>query len=191
MGLVLITSGFQCSNESKLIKEIPETTYINDCPDRLYEFGDMVSTGDPNGRFTIQLPYNWDIRESYGDSLYGIFSSNFLSVPKPLEEQMAVSVSGYTSDKDLDQYFHDELIELVKTGNIRVLEKGISMFAGQNNPWVLFEMQDQIFNMVYYVKQPDKDDIYLIQTVSYDTVNYKTKMCYLKQLVNSFEMIRY
>ena len=190
LALVLLTS-FQCSNDSKLLESIPETSYINECPDELYPFGEMVSVGDPNDKFMIRLPYSWDIRESYSDSLYGVFASNFLSIPKPREEQMSLSVTGYSTSKELEQYFHDEMIELVKDDHARVLERGLTMLDGKQNPWVLFELQSGIYNMVYYFKKESANDVFLIQSVSYDTVNYKTKMCYLKQLVNSFELVRY
>lgn len=187
----LLFTGFQCTNNSKLLEQVPSGDFVDSCPDVMYEFGEMVSVGDPSAKFLIRLPYSWDIRESYSDSLYGVFSSNFLSIPKPMAEQMAVSVSGYESDKTTEQYFRDEVIELVKASDTRVMERGTTMISGLNCPWVLFEMTDGIYSMVYYVKNPERNDIYLIQTVSYDTVNYKVKMCYLKQLVNSFEVIRF
>lgn len=188
--LVLVLTAFRCSNDSKLLESIPESSYIDNCPDVLYEFGDRVSVGDPNNKFLISLPYSWDIRESYGDSLYGVFASNFLSVPKVLEDRMSLSVTGYTTDLELDQYVHDELLGLVKDESTRILERGNSMFAGQQNPWVLFKMAPGIYNMVYYVKLPEQQDIFLIQTASYDTVNYRSVMCNLKQLINSFEVVK-
>ncbi len=186
---VLAITAFQCTNDTKLLKDIPSSTYIDNCPDILYEFGDMITLGDPNDRFLISLPYSWDIRESYSDSLYGVFASNFLSIPQDIENRMGLSVTGYNSDKSLEEYFHDELIELVKEDNINVMETGETMVAGKKYPWVLFEIQPQVYNMVYYIKQPEKDNFYLIQTVSYDAVNYRTMMCYLKRLVTSFEMV--
>jgi hypothetical protein len=190
LALVLLT-GFQCSNDSKLLESIPESSYINNCPDVMYPFGEMVSVGDPNEKFMIRLPYSWDIRESYGDSLYGVFASNFLSVPKPREEQMSLSVTGYSTTKEIEQYYHDEVLELIKDDHARVLERGTTMLDGKQNPWVLFELQGGIYNMVYYVKDLSSDDVFLVQAVTYDTVNYKTKMCHLKQLVKSFERVRY
>ncbi len=190
LALVLLT-GFQCSNESKLLETIPESSYINSCPDVVYPFGEMVSVGDPNDKFMIRLPYSWDIRESYGDSLYGVFASNFLSIPKPREDQMSLSVSGYSTTKEIEQYYHDEMIELIKDEQAMVIERGMTMLDGKKNPWVLFALQGGIYNMVYYVKDQSSNDIFLVQSVSYDTVNYKSKMCYLKQLVNSFELVRY
>ena len=183
---VFLFTGSRCTNEAKWLERVPESDFIENCPDVLYDFGDMVTVSDPNEKFYISLPYSWDIRESYSDSLYGIFASNFLSIPKAVDDRMSVSVTGYNSDKELDQYFLDELAELATTENINVIERGKSMLDGEKYPWLLFEMKDGIFNMVYYVKEPATEDIFLIQAVSYDTVNYKSKMCYLKQLINSF-----
>lgn len=188
--LTVMLTAFQCSNDSKLLENIPHGNFIDNCPDQLYEFGERVSVGDPNNKFMISLPYNWDIRESYGDSLYGVFASNFLSVPLAKEERMSLSVTGYTTDKQLDQYVHDELVGLVKDENTRVIERGNSMFAGQQNPWVLFAMKPGIYNMVYYFMPPGQKDVYLIQSVSYDTVRYRSAMCNLKQLINSFEAVK-
>ena len=188
---VLLLSGFRCTNEAKLLEQIPESSFIDNCPDVLHPFGDMVTVADPNEKFAIWLPYSWDIRESYGDSLYGVFASNFMSIPIPMEERMAISISGYSTVKDLEQYVRDELVALVKDDNTTVLERGSSMFNGRSNPWVLFEMKSGIFNMVYYLKEPGKEDIFLIQSVTYDTVNYRNKLCHLKQLINSFEWMKY
>jgi len=186
---VLIISGFQCSDNSSLFENIPDSEFIENCPDEYYEFGETVNIGDPNDRFMIALPYSWDIRESYTDSVYGIFSSNFLSIPQKTEDQMALSVSGYTSEKELQDYFKGELIELVKEDKIIVKEKGNAMLAGKMYPWVHFEMTDGSHNMVYYINNTETNDYYLVQTATYDTVNYRTKFCYLKQLVNSFEIV--
>jgi len=186
--LIILTS-FQCTNESKLLKDIPVTDYIDNCPDVLYDFGETINIGDPEDRFLIGLPYSWDIRENYSDSLYGIFATNFQSIPEELEDRMGISLTGYKSDKTLEEYVHDELIELIKEENITVMETGKTMIAGQKYPWVLFEIQPDVYNMVYYIKQPDMGNFYLIQSVSYDAVNYRTKMCYLKRLVTSFEMV--
>ena len=185
---VILFTGFQCTNEKKLLENIPESEFINNCPDVLYDFGETITIGDPDDRFMIRLPYNWDIRESYTDSLYGIYASNYLSIPIEVKERMALSVTGYRSEKELDEYVLDELLELIKGEGIRVLEKGKTMMIGSQFPWVLFEMPKTVYNMVYYIKNPEKSDYYLIQAVSYDTVNYRTKMCHLKQLVKSFEL---
>ena len=151
----------------------------------------MVSVADPNRRFVIRLPYSWDIRESYGDSLYGVFASNFLSVPIPVDQRLALSVTGYSLEGELEDYTRDEFLELINDDDSHVLERGSSTFAGQENPWLLFEMRPGIYNMVYYLLEPGHKDIFLIQSVCYDTVNYKNRMCQLKQLVNSFEWMEY
>lgn len=190
MGLVIILlTAFQCTSDTKLLEEIPESQFVDNCPDVYYDFGQTVYLGDPNDRFMIRLPYSWDIRESYTDSIYGLYASNFLSIPVEVRKRLGLSVSGYEIEKNLQEYVHDELIELIKDEHTKVMERGESMFAGIKNPWVLFEMQGGIFNMVYYVKHPKKSEIYLIQAVSYDTLGYRNKMCQLKQLVNSFEIV--
>lgn len=187
--VIILLTGFQCSNDSKLLENIPISTSIDNCPDIYHDFGDIVSVGDPNAKFIIRVPYSWDIRESYTDSLYGVAAANYLSIPVSVEERMGLSVNGYTTDKELDQYVHDELIDLIKEEKTKVLERGITMFAGMKNPWVLFNVDGELYNMVYYVKEADNNDIYLIQTICYDTVNYRNKMCYMKQLVNSFSLM--
>lgn len=186
----VVLSGFRCSGDSRRLEAIPVTSFIDDCPEDYHDFGEMVSVGDPDQRFMISLPYSWDIRESYGDSLYGVFASNFLSIPKPAEDQLSLSVSGYTTEKELQDYFADELLVLLEDENTIILERGTSLASGLESPWVLFEMKPGIYVMVYYVKEAARDDIYLIQSVSYDTVEYKVKMCYLKQIINTFELDR-
>ena len=187
----ILLTGSRCTNEARLLEQVPESSFIDNCPDVLHDFGDMVSVADPNRKFAIQLPYAWDIRESYGDSLYGVFASNFLSIPIPLDARLALSVTGYNHEGELAAYMRADLADLIRDENIRVMERGSSTFAGRANPWVLFEMIPGIFNMVYYLQKPGQQEIFIIQSVSYDTVNYRNKMCQLKQLVNSFEWMEY
>ena len=187
---IIMFTGFQCSNETKLLENIPVSDFIDNCPDEIFDFGDMISVGDPNDRFFIQLPYSWDIRQTYSDSLYGVYTSNYFSIPIPVEDRLAISITGYASEKEMDEYFRDELIELNKGENINVIEKGQTMMMGDYYPWVLFEMPPNVFNMVYYIKNHDNDEYYLIQTASYDTLNYRKKQCYLKQLVRTFELVK-
>ena len=187
--IIIMFTGFQCSNETKLLENIPEGDYINNCPDEIFDFGDLTSVGDPNDRFFIQLPYSWDIRQTYSDSLYGVYASNYFSIPIPVEDRLAISITGYTSEKEMDEYFRDELIELAKGENIHIVEKGQTMLMGGYYPWVLFEMPPGVFNMVYYLKNQAKNEYYLLQSASYDTLNFRKKHCYLKQLVNTFELV--
>ncbi|MEZ5083393.1 MAG: hypothetical protein R2750_08090 [Bacteroidales bacterium] len=188
--MIMMFTGFRCSNEIKMIENILEGDYINNCPDEIFDFGEMISMGDPSDRFFIQLPYNWDIRQSYSDSLYGVYASNYFSIPIPMEERLAISITAYASEKEMDEYFRDELIELAKGEDIKVIEKGQSMLTGNYCPWVLFEMPPDVFNMVYYFKNQENNEYYLIQTASYDTLNFRKKQCYLKQLVNTFELVK-
>lgn len=185
LAAVLLTAS-KCNRNSNVLNEVPETEFIDNCPDMLYDFGETVSVGDPDGRFNIQLPHRWDIRESYSDSVYGVFASNYLSVPKPMEDQMAISAFGYNIDDAFEDYVLDEMIALAEDENIQVLERGTSMFSGQSNPWVLFVLENTSFNMVYYIGNPEKSEVFIVQALSNDTVNYKVKHCYLKQLINSF-----
>jgi len=187
---VFMLSGFRCTN-NRVLESIPTGDFVDSCATGYHDFGEMVTVGDPQSKFMIRLPYSWDIRESYNDSLYGVFGSNFLSIPIPIDERLAVSVTGYSSEKTTEAYFRDELIALVKDDNARVIERGNTLVGSNSAPWVLFELKGGLYTMVFYVKDPGKDDIYLIQTLSYDTVNYKVKMCQLKQLVNSFELLKY
>lgn len=189
--LSLILSGSQCSDGAGKIRDIPVSNFINECPDVFHDFGEMVSVGDPNDQFLIRIPYSWDIRESYTDSIYGVFASNFLSIPKNTEDQMSFSIIGYNTDKNLEDYFNDELGELLKDQKTKILERGSTEIDNGSIPWVLFEMNEYIFVMVFYIKGQQENDVYLLQTVSYDTVYYKDKLCQLKYLINTFELIKY
>ncbi|MCF8378145.1 MAG: hypothetical protein K9H49_01130 [Bacteroidales bacterium] len=186
--VTVIISGFQCTNQTKLLENIPESEFIDNCPDVLYDFGEIITLGDPSNRFMISLPYQWDIRESYNDSIYGIYASNYLSIPIEVKERLALSVTGYQSEKDINEYYNDELLVLIREENINLIERGQTTLIGQSIPWVMFEMPKSVFNLVYYIKGNVNSDYYLIQTASYDSVNYRDKMCQLKQLVKSFEL---
>ncbi len=91
------------------IEGIPVSESYNQCSDEYYDFGDMITIGDPGDKFMIRLPYNWDIQETYSDTLYGIIASNALeSLNEPQRFQL-ISVTGYQTKDPLLSYFKNEI----------------------------------------------------------------------------------
>ncbi|GAB4324849.1 MAG: hypothetical protein Kow00127_17560 [Bacteroidales bacterium] len=152
-------------------------------------FGEMITISDPNESFMISLPYTWDQRESFNDSSYSVFAANFLSIPKKQEEKMAILVSGFNSEMTEEKYAEQEIRALGKEPSIRLLKSGkLTGSDGQRHPWVMFRASgnETGYHLVNYRKHPTRPEVYFIQLISYDTVNYEDKICRLMVLMNSF-----
>ncbi len=179
-----------CRSDKNVIDGIPVTNYYDSCYE-FHDFGDLTKVGDPQDKFMIALPYSWDTRYHYTDTLYTIVAANFMSIPIDLDQRMSITASGYTTQKNLEKYYRDELKQLKKDKNIDVEETGSTLIDGLKSFWIKFVQhidEHRAFNLVMYVKKEDSQDIYLIQSTVYDPVNYNEKLCYMKRLINSFEI---
>lgn len=189
-GLALLAS--KCDSGNRSIKGVPVTDFYDSCQADPYDFGQIITIGDPGDKFMISLPYSWDIRENYSDTAYVMYAANYISIPIPGNERMALIVSGYNSDEDLEDYYLHELKTLRKDASLRLMETGTTDLNDKlQGYWVLFNSSSDkqtIHNLVVYLKNPVQDEIYLIQSLVYGAENYKTKLCYLKQLVRTFEI---
>ncbi len=75
---------------------------------------------------------------------------------------------------------------------MNVLEMGTMNMENDTFYWIKFESSEgehKIMNIVKYIKSEGTDELYLIQTTVYKSENYMDKLCYLKGLVDSFEMV--
>lgn len=181
-----------CKDNQNKIEGIPLSDSYNQCSDEYFDFGDMITIGDPGDKFMIRLPYNWDIQETYSDTLYGIIASNTLEVRNDPKKFQLISVTGYQTEDSLLSYFKNELKVLKKDRNMRVLETGQINIEDATSYWVKFESMEaehSIMSIVKYIKPVKEDEIYLIQSTVYKTENYMDKLCHLKRLVDSFEMV--
>jgi len=188
----LIFIAATCKDNQNKIEGIPLSDSYNQCSDEYFDFGDMITIGDPGDKFMIRLPYNWDIQETYSDTLYGIIASNTLEVRNDPEKFQLISVTGYQTEDSLLSYFKNELKVLKKDRNMRVLEAGQFILKDNTSYWVKFESieaEHSIMNIVKYIKPVKEDEIYLIQSTVYKTEDYMDKLCYLKRLVDSFEIV--
>lgn len=190
--LPLIFLALSCKDGAERIEGIPVSDSYNKCSDEYYDFGDMITIGDPGDKFMIRLPYNWDIQETYSDTLYGIIASNTLeSLNEPKRFQL-ISVTGYQTKDLLVSYFKNEIKLLKKDKNMKVLEVGTMNMENDTLYWVKFERSEEehkIMNIVKYIKSEGTDELYLIQTTVYKSEDYMDKLCYLKGLVDSFELV--
>jgi len=187
---VICWIGHACVSDKNLIEGIPVTSYYDSC-DAFTDFGELIKIGDPQDKFMISLPFSWDIREHYTDTLYTIVAANFMSIPIEFIDRMSFTVSGYNTDKTLDKYYHDELRQLKKDKSITVEETGPVNISDMNCFWVKFVQQvDELkaFSLVVYIMADKSGDIFLLQSTVYDANNYNDKLCYMKQLVNTFEI---
>ena len=182
---------FGCKTDRSVIEGVPLTGFYDSCAE-YYDFGQMIKMGDPGDRFFISLPYSWDIREHYSDTLYGVFASNFMSIPIDTADRMSIVVSGYLTDEKLWNYYISELKQLKKDKKINVKETGSTEISGNDSFWIKFSQQladQKVYNLVVYLKKEYSDEIYLIQSTVYDTQEYDKKFCYLKQVISSFEIV--
>ncbi|MCD4722992.1 MAG: hypothetical protein K8S13_24505 [Desulfobacula sp.] len=140
----------------------------------------------------IRLPYDWDIQETYSDTLYGIIASNNLEARNNPEKFQLISVTGYQTEDSLITYFKNELRTLKKDKNMKVLDAGQIGFEEEKTYWVRFESLESehtIMNIVKYIKPEKRNEIYLIQSAVYKTDDFMERLCFLKRLVDSFELV--
>lgn len=189
----LILMASRCDHSHSSFKEVPVTDYFDSCAvASVIDFGDLITMGDPGDRFMISLPYSWDIRESYTDSLYGIFASNFLSIPRPIEERMSLGITGYISDNSLKEYYKNELNTLVNDKDTQVIETGVTLLNNEEAYWVKFNnsYKDQkIFQLVLYAKRQLSMEIYIVQATAYSAEIQNDILCNLKRLMVSLEWV--
>jgi len=182
----------KCTHHEERIEGVLFSTSYNDCSDDYFEFGKIITIGDPGNKFMISLPYEWEIQETYTDTLYGMIASNHFEAMNNPEKFMLISVSGYQTSDSLDVYFKNEIKALKKDRSMDVLKAGKIDIKEQSGWWIQFKNEDagiEIMNLVVYLKNPIKDEIYLIHTTVYMSDNYRERICYLKRLVNSFEIV--
>ncbi|MBC8490768.1 MAG: hypothetical protein H8D45_32525 [Bacteroidetes bacterium] len=187
--IFVICSG--CVQQNNAIREIPITTYYNNC-DAIIDFGVIITIGDPSDKFMISLPYSWDIQESYFDTLFGIFASNIFETGNDPKKLQSISITGYSTNDSLKVYVEKELTSLKKDTSISVNEMGKTTINDRNGYWVLFEnnfKDGDIVNLVVFIKREKSNEIYLIQSSVYKTENFRERICRLKQLVNTFEIV--
>jgi hypothetical protein len=186
---VLLLSS-RCDRSNK-IDGIPVTQFYDTCDLWTSEFGQLVSVGDPEGRFIIKLPYNWDISESYSDTLYGIVAANFFTYPRPEKDRMSISVKGYRTDQPAVDYYQQELKALKKDKSYKVLETGTASISEMETYWLMFSTSTEspVYNLVVYFRKENNEEVYIIQSSVYSSDNYLDKLCYMKQLIKTFEIL--
>ncbi|OQX77505.1 MAG: hypothetical protein B6D61_07070 [Bacteroidetes bacterium 4484_249] len=190
--VIVILLAAKCHYSGETIEGIPVTDSYNICKEDYFDFGKMITIGDPNDKFMISLPYNWAIQENYSDTMYGITASNIWDAGNNPEQLMLLSVTGYQTNDSLVTYFKNEIISLKQDKNIKVKELGEIDLKGHNCYWVKFENDDtgdKLINFVQYVKSYKRNEIYLLHSTVLSTDNYMDKICRLKQLANSFELV--
>ena len=188
----IILMAAKCGYRGETIEGIPVTHSYNMCTDDYFDFGKTITIGDPNDKFMISLPYSWAIQESYTDTLYGIIASNIYDAGDDPERFMMFSITGYQTNDSLFTYFKNEILNLKQDKIIKVKELGEIDLNGLNCYWVKFENNDtgdKLINFVLYVKSLKRNEIYLLHSTVLSTDNYMDKICHLKLLVNSFELV--
>ncbi len=186
--IILILSG---CHHGKTFEGIPVSDSYNRC-NEVFDFGELTTIGDPGNKFMITLPYSWDIREIYSDTIYGIFGSNTPDIGNDFSGLMSLSVSGYKTSDSLKTYFRNELGSMKKAAVFNLLNTGKITINDQISYWLTFEMKENestVVSNVIYIKKPDADEIYLLQTLVYKTEDYKKRLCALKELVETFEFV--
>jgi len=174
------------------ISGVPLTQYYNNCQINEFDFGETITIGDPNDKFMITLPYEWDIQETYSDTLYGMIATNASLAENNPDVFLLFSITGYKTTDSLLTYFSREVASLKKDKTMDVLEAGKMDFNGKDSYWVKFETVENdntILNVVKYIKSDLKNEIYLIQSSVNKTGNFDENICILKLLADSFELV--
>ncbi len=170
---------------------IPVTETYNQCNED-FDFGELTTIGDPGNKFMITLPYSWDIQEVYSDTIYGIFGTNAPDIGDDNSKLMSLSVTGYQSSDSLEPYFRNEIRSMKKATGFKLLETGTISIFDQQCYWLSFEMKEEestILSNVVYIKMPDTNEIYLLQTLVYKSGDYQKRICAMKGLVETFEFV--
>jgi len=191
--LILIALFFVgCNSGGKRIEGVPFTQSYNKCESSGYDFGKIITIGDSNNKFMISLPYEWDIQESYSDTLYGIIATNTYEAEENPAIFMLLSVTGYSTEDSLYQYFTEELKTLKKDKQMNVREAGEIDLNGNHAYWIKFENNEnnnKFVNLVHYVKSTDEKEVYLIHSCVANVEAADEKICALKKLAASFELV--
>jgi hypothetical protein len=181
-----------CQPSGPEIAGVPFTQYYNNCQDIQYDFGETITIGDPNDRFMVTLPYEWDIQETYSDTLYGMIVTNAPETEGDPGAFLLFSITGYKTTDSLLTYFSKEVAMLKKEKTMKVLEAGKMDFNGKDSFWIKFESslgENTILNIVKYIKSYSKNEIYLLQSSVNKTGDFDGKICLLKRLADSFELV--
>lgn len=186
--IIVIIIAAKCDSDKNTIEGVPITEYYDSCLFDDYSFGDMSTMGDPYNKFMVSLPYDWDIRQVYTDSVFGIQAGNFLSIPIEVNRRMFFMVSGYSTEFSLEQYYLNELKTLKKESNVQLLETGKTIINELDSYWVKFSSNEEVFHLVVYIKRPELQDLYLLQASVYNPEEHDIMLCYMKQLFDSFEI---
>lgn len=185
--IVLIT--YSCKDT---IDGIKVTHYYDNCSAFNTDLANLATYKDPNNLFSIRFPYSWDVRESYSDTLYGIFAANMKESSSDIENLQSISAIGYQTKDSLDIYAKNEIRGLKNEKGINVKEAGKTKINGNRVIWVLFKSKGELAskgNLVIYVKKPSSHIVFILQASVYSSDNYKEKLCNLKQLLNTFKLL--
>jgi hypothetical protein len=189
---IILTIIAACHHKPE-IAGVTQSQYYNSCPEKEYDFGEMITIGDPSDKFMITLPYEWDIQETYSDTLYGMIVTNAPLSENDPEGFLFLSVTGYKTSDSLFTYFKNEVSTLQKDKLMDNFEAGKIDFEGKDSYWVKFESiqkEDTILNVVKYIEAEGKNEIYLLQSSVKKTGSFDEKICILKNLVDSFELVK-
>ncbi|NOX47768.1 MAG: hypothetical protein GXO89_12405 [Chlorobi bacterium] len=185
---VLTTLNYSCKDT---IEGIKVTNYYDACPAFNTDLGDLATFKDPNNLFSIRFPYNWDVRESFSDTLYGIFGANMLESSSDIEKLESISAVAYQTIDSLEVYAANEIRGLKNESNIKVKQVGRTVINGNKVIWVLFKSKEELTskgNLVIYIKKPSSNILFILQASVYSSDNYKERLCNLKQLLNTFKL---
>lgn len=179
------------SSCNKTIEGVKLTNYYDACTISNIDFGEMATYKDPSNLFSIRFPYSWDIRESYSDTLYGLFGANLKESSADIKKLISISAIAYQSTDSIMEYAKSEIRGLKSEKGIAIKEAGKTEINGQESIWVLFKSDEELatkVNLVVYIKKPGSNSIFILQASIYSSDNYKKKLCNLKQILNTFKI---
>lgn len=182
-----------CHKGAPELAGVPLTDYYNRCSIDEYNFGEMITIGDPNDKFMVTLPYEWEIQETYTDTLYGMIATNSPLAANDPDNFLMISFTGYQTEDSLLNYFKKEIAALKNDKAMKVLEAGVMDFSGADSYWVKFENiqnSQPVMNVVKYLHAPIKGEIYMIHSAVSKSGNVDEKIAILKKLADSFELVK-
>ncbi len=90
-------------------------------------------------------------------------------------------------------YFTAEVKNHDSDNEFKIFEIGKTNINGLESYWTLYEAVNDEFgnhkSIIYYVQRNESDTFYLLETLVYDSENYKETLCQLRSLIETFKII--
>ncbi len=171
-----------CNKNSETINNYPISDFIEECKGN--DFHDLKPCENKLSTFQIGIPKMWLV-----DNDSGLAAVDTLSYSKE-HEINSLAVSSHPFRSSIDDYFQSELNGLEQ--DFKILEIGKWKINTLPSRWVITEenyQEKKIINLISYVPNSNNNTIYIINLSIDKSKDYKDRLCNLKSIISSFEVL--